>query len=185
MRYWEETLRDYAPELQKNIDVFPGSDVAAFRSPSGEPMRWGMVPPWSKEFKSDPKYPTHLARIESVSERKTYAKAWNNKQRCIIPMAGYYEWTGPKGAKTKWYVTNKDTDGLVVAGLWDAWGAANELSCTMISRQADPFLAEVNHRMLVYLSPANANSWLNGEMTQEQAQDLELPNVIFFPDSQR
>lgn len=160
-------------------DAFPASEVCAFRANKGEAMRWGMIPKWSKEFAS--KYPTHNARIETVSEKSTFRDAWSKNQRCLIPMAGYYEWTGTKGSKTKWYITDKDTDGLVVAGLWNEWGTENKLSCTMITREADDYMSNVHHRMLSYLTPDTAEAWMSGEMGLNDLHRLEIPNVIYYP----
>ena len=183
MHFWADALKNWPSELDHSQEMYPSSNVAALRSNEVEAMRWGLVPSWSKEFGS--KYPTHNARIETVTDKPSYRAPWNHNQRCLMPMAGYYEWTGVKGSKTKWYITDKDTDGLMVAGLWEAWGPNQQLSCTMITRPADEYMSAVHHRMLVYLTPNNADSWLNGEMTQQEAHKLELPNVIYFPDSQR
>lgn len=178
MHGWAGLLKEW-PKQQYGADVFPRSQVAAFRGEVGESMRWQMVPPWSKEF--DSKYPTHNARIETVAEKPTYRNAWAKKQRCLIPMAGYYEWTGQKESKTKWYITDKDTDGLVVAGLWESWGGQEKTSCTMITREADDYMSRVHHRMLGYLTPETAKAWMSGEMELNDLHTLELPNVIYYP----
>ncbi len=178
MHGWNESLKEW-PDQPYGADVFPKSQIMAFRGNTGESMRWQMVPPWSKQF--DSKFPTHNARIETIDQKPTYRNAWSKKQRCMIPMAGYYEWTGQVGAKTKWYVTDKDTDGLVVAGIWDEWGPEKQLSCTMVTRESDQYMSRVNHRMLHYLTPETAKIWLSGEMTMQQLRELELPNVIYFP----
>jgi len=86
-------------------------------------MRWGMIPSWSKSF--DSKYATFNARIETVDEKPTFRNALKNAQRCLIPMAGYYEWSGAKGSKQPFYITDRETGGMVVAGL--AVIAINEL----------------------------------------------------------
>jgi len=183
MRGWTDALRAWPDRIKIGSDAFPTLDVAAYKQGNScESMRWDMIPTWSNTF--DSKYPTHNARIETVESKPTYRNAWSKIQRCIIPMAGYYEWTGAKGYKTKWYITDKDTDGLAVAGLWESWGSCEQLSCTMVTREADKYMSEVHHRMLVYLTPDNADAWLSGEMTKDEAESLEKPNVIYFPASE-
>lgn len=177
MHGWAEVIRDWPQELVDG-DVFPRYQVAVFRKERCEAMRWGLINAKAKEFAT--KAATHNARIETVDQLWTFKDAWAKNQRCLIPMAGYYEFVGEKGSKTKFYVTDKDTDGLVVAGLWEAWQNTH-LSCTMLTREADSDMAKVHHRMLVYLTPDNAESWLNGEMSKDDAENLEKPNVIFFP----
>ena len=177
MHGWADSLREW-PEDVRMGDVFPKYDVAAYRDgDSCDVMRWGMVPKWAKEF--DSKYPTHNARIETVSEKPTYRSAWKQNQRCLIPVSGYYEWPVINGKKSKFYITDKDVDGLVVAGLWEEWN--EQLSCTMITRSANDYMSEVHHRMLCYLTPESGESWLAGEMTHDELWGRELPNVIYYP----
>ena len=177
MHGWTDALRDWPLDLADG-DVFPRSQVAAFRADRCESMRWGLINAKSKEFAT--KASTHNARIETVDQLWTFRDAWSKQQRCLIPMAGYYEFVGEKGSKQKFYITDKDTDGLVVAGLWEQW-QDGQLSCTMITREADEEMAQVHHRMLVYLTPETASSWLDGEMSKDEAEGLDKPNVIFFP----
>lgn len=165
--------------MANDRDVFPSPEVCAFREKDGEIMRWGLVPKWAKEF--DNKYPTHNARIETVIEKPTFRDAWLKNQRCLIPMTGYYEWTGARGVKTKWYITDKDVGGLVVAGLWSEWGNKKQLSCTMITREANDYMSNVHHRMLGYLTPDTADAWMSGKMGINDLNSLELPNVIYYP----
>ena len=185
MHGWSDALRDWPADLP-DADVFPRSQIAASRGGACEAMRWGLVNRKAREFFT--KAATHNARIETVAELWTFRDAWNAKQRCLIPMAGYYEFVGEKGRKQKFYITDKDTDGLVVAGIWEAWpstaSADSQLSCTMLTRAADEEMSHVHHRMLVYLTPETASAWMAGEMTREEAEALEKPNVIFYPADQ-
>lgn len=177
MHGWADALRDWPTGLPDG-DVFPRSQIAVFRAQRCESMRWGLINSRANEFAT--KAATHNARIETVDQRWTFRDAWSKQQRCVIPMAGYYEFIGEKGRKQKFYITDKDTDGLVVAGLWDAWHN-DQLSCTMITRQADPEMSAVHSRMLVYLTPESAESWLAGELNKSELEALEKPNVIFYP----
>ncbi len=180
MHGWADALRDWPTDLADG-DVFPRSQVAAFRQERCESMRWGLINHQAKEFAN--KASTHNARIETVDQLWTFRDAWRKRQRCLIPMAGYYEFVGEKGRKRKFYITDKDTDGLVVAGLWEAW-QDGQLSCTMITRSADKELSQVHHRMLVYLTPETAEGWMNGEISKDELEQLEKPNVIFYPADQ-
>ena len=177
MQGWAESVTQWPTNVNKG-DTFPRATIAAMRQDQCEAMRWGMIAPWANEF--DSKYPTHNARIETVESKPTFRNAWQKQQRCLIPITGYYEWTGKKGSKTKWYITDKDTDGLVVAGLWESW-RYDELSTTMITREANDLMSKVHHRMLVYFTPEQGRSWMAGEMTKTDAENLELPNVIYWP----
>lgn len=174
---WADALRDWPSELADG-DVFPRSQIAVFRAEKCEAMRWGLINSKASDFTT--KAATHNARVETIDELWTFKDAWAKQQRCLIPMAGYYEFLGEKGRKQKFYITDKDVDGLVVAGLWDEWHAGR-LSCTMVTREADAEMAQVHHRMLVYLTPETAEAWLSGEMNKQELEALDKPNVIFYP----
>lgn len=53
---------------------------------------WSLVPIWSKELKT--KFPTFNARSETAAE-----KASVKNRRCVIPVTGFYEWTGAKSVR--------------------------------------------------------------------------------------
>jgi len=180
MRGWTDILRDWPDDVTESYNVAPTSNIAAFRSAHGVKMRWGLVPSWSDEF--DSKYATFNARVETVHEKPTFRSAWKNQQRCLIPMAGYYEWRGPKGSKQPYYISNPDT-ALVMAGLYEVWGDAGQLSCTIITRPADSDLSHIHSRMPVMLTPDAAVSWLNKEHGDPQLflTDTPKPEVRNYP----
>jgi len=121
MQGWADSLEKW-PDIEPNYNVAPTSNVAAFRTSTGESMRWGLIPEWAESF--DSKYSTFNARLETVNERPTFKSAWKKAQRCLIPMAGYYEWKGEKGNKRPYYVTDRFAGGLVAAGIYDSFNQA-------------------------------------------------------------
>ena len=177
MHGWTETLKEW-PIVPTSYNVTPSSSIASFRTRRGEVMRWGMVPPWSKTF--DSKFSTFNARIETVDEKATFNNAWQKSQRCLIPMAGYYEWSGLKGSKTPFYISDKDQGCLVVAGLYEIWGDG-QLSCTMLTTAANDDLSAVHHRMPIMLKQDQVKDWIYGENDKEAILSLAQPDVIFHP----
>ena len=172
---WVEILSQW-PELAPRFNIPPTTQIAAFRGAQGEVMRWGMIPSWAKSFESS--YTTHNAKAETVAEKATFRNAWNKSQHCLIPMAGYFEWKGPKGAKQPYYVTDRDTGCIVTAGLYETWGDDDRLSCTMITVPADETLSSIHPRMPLMLTPDSATAWLSGD---KNIDAFESPNVIFYP----
>lgn len=180
MAEWTELLKIW-PDVNLSYNVSPSQTIAAFRSPAGKAMRWGLIPHWAKEFSSD--FSTFNARLESVNEKPAFRDAWVNSQRCLIPMLGYYEWQGPKGSKQPYFIRPIQDKGLVMAGLYDVWGADKQYSCTILTRPADPDLKEIHGRMPVMLAPDTAQDWLS--MDKESAQDFLMhtvkPEIEFYP----
>ena len=55
-------------------------------------MRWGLIPGWSKDEKIGDKLTN--ARAETLTEKPSFKKPFE-KQRCLIPCDGYFEWQRP------------------------------------------------------------------------------------------
>lgn len=176
MHGWVALLKEWPSDHERRYNRPPSSPVVAFRRKSGEVMRWGMVPGWAKEF--DSKYATFNARIESVADKPTFRNAWNKQQRCLIPMAGYYEWVGEKGDKQPVYITDPNAGLIVAAGLWESWGEREDLSCTMLTMPSDRELEPIHPRMPVMLEPNQTQAWLSGDI---DVNELKRPNLIYHP----
>lgn len=180
MSEWAELLKIW-PDIDYGYNVSPGQTIAAFRSPAGKAMRWGLIPHWSKEFSSE--YATFKARAESIHEKPAFRDAWEQQQHCLIPILGYYEWNGPKGNKQPYFIQAADKKGLVVAGIYDKWGNDGFYSCTMITRPADNEIAYIHPRMPVLLSQEHAKKWLSPDSKDMQRFLLELisPQLVYYP----
>ena len=177
MHGWAEELQQW-PEVKASYNIAPSSTIASFRSRRGEAMRWGLVPSWSNSF--DSKFATFNARIETVDEKPTFRNAWRKSQRCLIPMAGYYEWAGDKGNKTPFYITDKDQGCIAVAGLYESWGDG-QLSCTVLTAPANDELAHIHHRMPIMLTPAGVKDWIYGDHDKDAVLNAAQPNVVYYP----
>lgn len=128
-------------------------------------MRWGLVPGWwSKGLKDVPA--TFNARAETVDQKPAFRGAFRQR-RCIIPASGFYEWTGPRGARVPHLFAAADgTPVLGFAGLWDRWRdrATGEdvLSATIIVSGASGWMTPYHDRMPVLLAPDQFEAWLGG-----------------------
>jgi len=60
-------------------------------------LRWGLIPPWAKDLKGG--FTTINARVETVAIKPAFRAAWKAPRRCLVPMAGYYEWRDEAGGK--------------------------------------------------------------------------------------
>ena len=95
------SIKGPVPNFGPRYNVAPTQDAAVVLAEDATTRRlalkkWGLIPAWSKEGKAS--YATFNARAESVREKPSYAQPFA-KRRCIVPADGFYEWTGPKGAK--------------------------------------------------------------------------------------
>jgi putative SOS response-associated peptidase YedK len=109
--------------------------------------QWGLVPHWVKSA-SDAKLRSPKlihAKAETVSTTRAFYDAWIKGQRCIVPMAAFYEddWREGKARPTR--ISRIDGQPMGAAGLWASWtGADGEtiVSFTLLTMNAN------NHALL-------------------------------------
>jgi putative SOS response-associated peptidase YedK len=190
MAAWAKLIDEWpvqGVEYQASYNVAPSKSVAAFRTSKGEVMRWGLVPAWAKEFSTQ--YSTFNARLETVDQKPAFRSAWRKSQRCLIPMLGYYEWTGPKGSKQPYFIRGDANTGLVTAGLYDKWLAPGDptedplLSCSIITKPANKRLEGIHPRMPVILTMEVAEQWMNEENRDAKVllMESQSPELSFYP----
>ena len=110
---------------------------------------------------------TFNARAETVATKPFFRDAFK-RNRCLIPMSGYYEWQDTPQGKQPWYFTADDGSPiLTAAGLWNSWKNPETgqalLSCTMIITEPNALVAAVHDRMPVLLTEKQFEPWLRGE----------------------
>lgn len=142
-------------------------------------FRWGLVPLWAKDVKSADKYSMINAKAEEIAQKKSYAKPFQ-RQRCIVPLSGFYEWLRPEqGAKKPYAIYLKDKSIMSVAGVWEHWQGQNDeevLSFSVITTEANSFMANIHNRMPVILEKKDEQLWLDPSFHDvEKLQKLLKP----------
>lgn len=87
------------------------------------------------------------------------------ERRCLIPLTAWAEAEGPKGGKTRTWLSLPDADLFAVAGIWrssDEWGDCYSMLMTDAAR--------VHDRMPVLLDPSLFSEWTEG--TTDEALGL-------------
>src|SRR3569833_1972323 len=147
---WGEPFSDLKipfkiPEPRPNLreEVRPTDPAPVFRplaptNPAGGLkgglVRWDLIPwSWTQPVKAK-KFLATNARSETVATASAFKAAYA-RRRCLIPADGFFEWTGEKGAKTRWLITPADQPWFCFAGLWDrAMTADGPIdSCTILT----------------------------------------------------
>jgi putative SOS response-associated peptidase YedK len=145
-------------------DVAPGEVVAAVVAGDGGrrlvAMRWGMIPMGRTNARGRPVMETIVnARSETLFAKS----AFKGVRRAILPVGGWYEWTGPTRRKTRWAIAAPDAGLLAFAAVWDAWaapGGAEVLSLATVTCPPNAEVAAVHDRMPVILEPEGFGLWL-------------------------
>ncbi|MBM3717851.1 MAG: SOS response-associated peptidase [Actinobacteria bacterium] len=159
-------LRGEMP-LFANWNVAPTQLIPVVRpSPEGalelETMRWGLVPSWSKDPGKG--VPLINARSETVTD-KTSFRNLVPRQRCMIPMNGFYEWDR-RDAKNKipHFVTRTDGRLMWALGLWNRPEVLDGLATvTMLTCASVDALAKIHDRSPVQVEITDAIDWTRTE----------------------
>ena len=154
------------------------------------PAHWGLIPSWTKNPQEAPK-PIN-ARFETLKEKPYYNKAFQ-RQRCLIPTSGFYEWAPSHGVKQPYFFYMKGYKPFALAGIYDYWPEDEEsaeiVSAIIITTDANSLLKPYHSRMPVIIEPHNYDHWLDPENknTEELTAMLyarEYENLTCYPVSQ-
>ncbi len=139
-------------------------------------MRWGLLPHFVKDPK---KFPTLFnARSEELLAKPSFRGA-ARRRRCLIPADGFYEWTGPKGQRTPYYIRPEPPNLFAFAGLYEHWsepeGGVID-TATMLTCEPNAKVAPLHNRMPVILAPDRYSAWLDTkDVSAEEALDMTGP----------
>ena len=168
------------PAFSACYNIAPSGYIPIIRNHNGKELvnyHWGLIPHWAKDSKLKP----INARAESITEKPYFRESFKNR-RCLIPADGYYEWQVVKGRKQPYFIRMTDTDLFSFAGIWSSWhGPSNTIdSCAIITTHANPYLAEIHHRMPVIIEPDDYDVWLHEgseDLLKPYAGDMEAYSV--------
>ena len=159
------------PEFGRRHDVAPGDPVVAVVAEAGRRlavMRWGLIPMGRTNARGRPVLETIVnARSETLFAKSAYA----GLRRCLMPVGGWYEWTGERRRKTRWTIRAPGAPILAFAAVWDRWqapGGAEVASLATVTCPPGPDVAAVHDRMPVILAPDAWPVWL-GEAAGDPA----------------
>ena len=154
---------DDFPEWEPRFSLAPTDTVPIIRERAAadtgafvrrlEPAVWNFRPSFMRESKR----PQFNTRIETVATNGLWKGAFASG-RCIVPMRGYYEWTGEPGAKRAHFLHQQGAAGegdvLAAAGISTARKLDDgswEVSTSIITREARDASGEIHDRMPVSL----------------------------------
>lgn len=139
------------PECLGEVKLIRRTDQAPVILPDGEltTMRWGF------QRKG-------LGVVNNTRSDNLESPMWKEaveKRRCLIPVASYYEWTGPKGHKQTYRFQAPDHTWLWMAGIWE--DSAEHGPCfSMLTTEANSLVSPIHHRMPAILTPDEQQTYL-------------------------
>jgi putative SOS response-associated peptidase YedK len=165
-------------EVRRRYNVAPGDDVLAVTTDRegaarADLLRWGLVPSWAKRPDTGAKMIN--ARLETVTERPAYRRAFE-RFRCLIVADGFYEWQPQPGSpKQPFHITRSDGEAFGFAGLWSIWHGdegAKLRTCTILTTAANSVIAGLHDRMPVILGRGAERAWLDTSTPRAQLERI-------------
>lgn len=158
------------------MNIAPGQEVITLTAKGMGHMRWGLIPVGRVNARGRPVMETIVnARSETVFDKSAFLDV----KRAVVPVEGWYEWTGEKRRKQPWRITRKDDGLLYFAAIYDVWNGpgrvqVNQVATITCAPSAD--VRDIHHRMGVILEEDQVDIWLNGD--EDGAKVLMKP----YPD---
>jgi len=165
--------------LDPRFNIAPTSLAVVMRTPPGEKqpimetLKWGLVRTFPKTFLLS------NIRTESVLQKPVYQNLFK-KQRCLIPVSGFYEWKQNTKPKQPYYFFMKNKEPFLLAGLWEdrrpPEGGEPVTTFTIITTKENKIMKPVHDRMPVIIDVKNYDAWLDPNY-----QDIEKLQKLLKP----
>jgi putative SOS response-associated peptidase YedK len=161
------------PEPGPRRNIAPGQEILTLTEAGLAPMRWGIIPVGRVNARGRPVMETLVnARSETLFDKSAYAGVG----RAVVPVEGWYEWTGEKRRKQAWEISDRAGGLLYFAAVTDTWQGPGGIALPQVATVTCPpnaDLAEIHHRMGVLLEADQIPLWLEG--SPEAVTPLMVP----------
>ncbi len=169
-------MADLAAALGVSIDavadepprasIAPGQQIVTLTQDGLTRMRWGMIPVGRVNARGRPVMETIInARSETVFDKSAYA----GTGRAVVPVNGWYEWTGERRKKTAWRIAPRDGTFLYFAAITDMWsgpGGVKVPQVATVTCEPSADVRDIHHRMAVILRHNDIPLWLGGSVEE-------------------
>jgi putative SOS response-associated peptidase YedK len=121
---------------------------------------WGLVNSWAKDGRGAARQIN--ARAESVDRAPAFREAFR-KRRCIVPVDGFYEWTGDKKHRQPFWFHRPNGGLLLMAGLHESFQTSPgewQRTFAIVTTNSNGLVGRIHDRMPVILSDDAVAHWL-------------------------
>lgn len=132
-----------------------------------EAARWNLARPWQKDTRSKKSAPLINVRSETATEKFPWAI---QRHRCLIPATGYWEWTGPRDQRQRYFLRLPDAPVFAMAGVYSWWCDRQKaeddphrwiLTAAIMTTAADSRLGKIHSRTPLLLPAAAWPRWID------------------------
>jgi len=156
-------------------NIAPGQKIVVFDGHLSR-MRWGIVPVGRVNARGRPVMEQIInARSETVFDKS----AFDGVGRAVIPVNGWYEWTGERRKKTAWRIAAKEGGFLYYAAITDVWTAPGGMMVPQVAAVTcapNKDVAPIHHRMGVLLEREDIGTWMGNDLDKAKALMVPWPD---------
>jgi putative SOS response-associated peptidase YedK len=123
-------------------------------------MRWGVWPYYQKTLKGRP---VVNARDDALLTKNIW-KYSVKERRCVAAADGFFEWTGPEGAKWEVQFTLPEQRPFFFGAIWSDDPVGDERGFSIVTTKPNPIVAGIGHdRTPLILDAEGAKRWIGSE----------------------
>ncbi len=142
-------------------NIAPGQEIITVTAEGTKHMRWGLIPVGRVNARGRPVMETIVnARSETVFDKSAFLDV----KRAVVPVEGWYEWTGEKRRKQPWRITRKDGKLLWFAAIYDVWNGPGGMQVPQVATvtcEPSADVRDIHHRMGVILEETEIDQWFH------------------------
>jgi len=154
-------------DFKPSYNVAPSQDIIIAIDKGKRQLiksRWGFLPSWAKDISGG--YKMINARAETVAEKPSFKTAFQ-KQRCLVPADGFFEWKKEGKIKKPYLIRLKSEQPFAMAGLYNKWISPDgEKICTntIITTESNDLVRPLHDRMPAILPEDKYADWLSNDI---------------------
>jgi putative SOS response-associated peptidase YedK len=162
-----------APNLEPRDDIRPTDPAPVLRLVGDTvdeglellELRWGFRPP----------RPKASPVINFRAEGRRFGRQ-SRFRRCLVPVSGFYEFTGARHPKTKWRFDMPGLDWFCLAGLYAGDPDGDRFTLLTVNAGAD--VAPIHDRQPIPLAPDAWAAWLDPDGATERLLVPSPPGAL-------
>lgn len=165
-------------DWSKSYNIAPGNSqpVVKKNSPKNlERMEWSFIPHFTDSEDQSRKWRNRSiinARIESVQDKNTFKKSFNER-KCLIPSTGFYEWKDDgKPKKTPYHIKPKKGMVFSFAGFYN-----DETFVILTKESENSKMKDIHDRTPVILSESEEEKYLDGELSRKALEEKVIEGI--------
>ena len=148
-----------------------------------ELAEWGLIPHWIRDEQSanNIKTKTLNAVGETLLEKPSFKKAIQ-KQRCLLPVNGFYEWRDYNKTKYPYLIQVKNKAIFSLGCIYDVWvdQSTGEVIKTfsIVTTPANPLMEKIHNlkkRMPLIINENDEAKWIDEQLSFNEVQQLIKP----------